>query len=241
MNPMEEIWNSVSKSGKDGKRSITLKGVGDLAFLYLSGFVDVKQHNFKSWIAAFQPSKLADGSFAVTHDQWLEKRKFRYEGPVETPFDPNTIEEKEYTEDEFIKLMGKEILPNTQFDPGVIPQMMANLRLQKKSQNGKVNLDKKLKHELIELLNRYPHPQRVLQAMVYALKEGKGKQVALSQAEAQKSSFTAGLSIQQMAQTRLAEISKELKKEGVALPESQVPAISLKDLKKKRPPTGGRV
>lgn len=238
MDPMEEIWNTVAKTGKDGKRCISLKGTGDLAFLYLSGFVDVKKHDFKSWINAFTASKLPDGSYAVSHDQWVEKRPFRYDGPIGTPFDPNAIQEKEYSEQDFIKLMTEKVLPNTQFDPSNIPQMLTYLKQQRKLTNGKVTLDKGVKTEVMNLIATYPHPMAVLQKMVQALKEGKGTVVTMAQEQAQKSRFVAGMSAPQTAQQRLNEISKAMQKEAAPIPESQVPAIDLKALKKKRPPTG---
>ena len=238
MDPMEEIWNTTSKPGKDGKRYILLKGVNDLAFLYLSGFVDVAKNDFKSWVESYAGSKLADGSYAVAHDQWIEKRRFRFEGALPPPFDLNSIPEKEYGEEEFVEILTATGLPNTQFDASAIPNIMANLRLHKKIQNGRVKLDKQIREQIDLLLNTYPHPQRVLQKLVEGIRSGKGTRTALSQVEAQRSSFAAGMTAQQIAQARLSEIAGELKKEGVAIPETEIPAVSLKELRKKKPPTG---
>jgi citrate synthase len=134
--------------------------------------------------------------------------------------------------------MTDKVLPNTQFDSGNLPQMLTYLKQQKKWVNGKVTLDKAVKTEIANLVATYPHPMAVLQKMVQALKEGKGTVVTMAQEQAQKSRFVAGMTAQQTAQARMAEISKAMQSEAAPIPESTVPAIDLKALKKKRPPTG---
>jgi hypothetical protein len=235
---MEEIWKSVAKTDKKGVLSILFKGSGDLAFLYLSGFVDITKNTFKDWIDAFASSKQKDGSYTVTHDQWLEKKKFRYEGPVGAPFDPNSVQEKEYTEEEFTQLLHTKIIPNTQFDASAAPRIMETVKKQNKFKDGKVILDKTLKKELVDVINTYPHPLHILRTMVQAIREGKGEEALtkFTQSEAQKSNFAAGKTAQQIAQARFAEIAKALQAD--AIPESKVPSISLKDLKKGKTPKG---
>lgn len=232
MDPMEEIWNDVALPGKDGNKYISFKGLNDLSFLYLSGFVDVNRFGFKEWTDSFQPSQQKDGSYLVTHDQWLEKRKFRYDGPIGAPFDPLSLEEREYTEAEFLKILSEKVIPNTIFEKNASPQIMANLRLRKKLQNGKVILDKEVKEGLVHVLTNYASPLYFMEMTVNNLKKAKGTKGAMSQIETQRSKFAAGMTAQQIASARFAEIAKEAKKEPP--PVSSAPAVSLKDLKKKK-------
>ena len=109
---------------------------------------------------------------------------------------------------------------------------MANLRLRKKLQNGKVILDKEVKEGLVHVLTNYASPLYFMEMTVNNLKKAKGAKGAMSQIETQRSKFAAGKTAQEIVTTRLAEISKELQKE--AAPVSEAPSVSLKELKKKK-------
>ena len=194
--------------------------------------MDINRFSFKEWAESFQSSQQKDGSYLVTHDQWLEKRKFRYEGPIGVPFDPLSLEEREYTEAEFLKILSEKVIPNTIFEKNAAPQIMANLRLRKKLQNGKVILDKEVKEGLVHVLTNYASPLYFMEMTVNNLKKAKGAKGAMSQIETQRSKFAAGKTAQEIVTTRLAEISKELQKE--AAPVSEAPSVSLKELKKKK-------
>lgn len=231
---MEELWLKVSKPAKDGKKYIVLKGVNDLGFLYVSGFVDISKYGFKEWIDAFKGSRTPTGSFIVTHEQWLEKKKFRYDGKIGIPYDPMTmIEEKDYTEAEVTKLLTEKIIPNTIYSAAYVPQVVNNLKAQGKLAGGKIFIDKKVKEFVGTIINTYPSPRRILELMVAALKDQKKNKNQLSQAEAQKSSFAAGSTAQSIVQARLAELAKEVKAAESVQPSG--PTLSLKDLAKKRP------
>lgn len=234
MDAMEEIWKSVAKTGKDGKTYIFLKGANDLGYLYATGFVDVRRYSFKDWVDSFASSRLKDGSYAVSHDQWLEKKKFHFEGLVAEPFDPMQLEDRELTESETITFLKETVLPHTVFDEKAIPQILTNLKTYKKLVDGKVKLDKRLKQEIILLLNAFPSPMRTLEVMVQnmrAVKEGRSASASKAgQDQVQKSQFAAGLTAQEIARKRLSEIAKEAQPAKVT---SDKPSISLKELKKK--------
>lgn len=236
MEPIEEIWQTVSKPGPDGKRYILLKGMQDLGFLYISGFVDIKKYNFQEWINAFASSRQKDGSYLISHDQWVEKKKFRYSGPVGVPFDPMTIKEEEYSEQEFIELLKTKVIPNTIFDQSAIPRIVAEFKLQKKIQNGKIGVDKALKKMILDTVNDHPSPLRVLQVMVDTMRRKKGLGKSFSQFDLQKSQFSAGRTAQEIAKARLAEIAREIQRAETPVPEG--PTVSLKDLGRKRRTTG---
>src|SRR5262245_56516548 len=117
MDPLEAIFNRVAKDGKDGKKYIFFKDQTDIAFLYASGFVDAKKYGFQNWMDAFKPSRQADGSYVISREQWMEKKKYHYEGPINPPWDPMSLEEREYTEKEIQEIIAKKIIPCTLFDP----------------------------------------------------------------------------------------------------------------------------
>src|SRR5204863_7506137 len=98
------------------------------------------KYSLQDWVSAFLPSRLADGSYIVNHEQWMEKKKFRYTGPVGHPFEPSKIPEKEYDEADFLKLLKEKIIPNTIFDESAMPQLLATLKVPQKLKNGKINL-----------------------------------------------------------------------------------------------------
>jgi len=235
---MEELWLKVSKPAKDGNRYIVLKGLGDLGFLYATGFVDVQKYGFKEWMDAFARSRQKDGSFIITHAQWLEKRKFRFEGRLETPFDAHAIEEREYTEAEVTKLLTEKIIPNTIYNQSYVPQILNNLRAQNKLINGKVRIDRPIKDYIHSIVNTYPSPKRILELMVGALKYSKANKSKMSQLAMQKSTFAAGSAAEKIVQARLSEIAKEI--QAAEAPAPSGPTVSLKDLSKRRP-GGGRI
>jgi len=235
MDPMEQIWEKAAKPAKDGNKYFIFKGINDLGFLYVTGFVDAQKYSLKDWTDAFKSSQQKDGSYLVSHAQWLEKRKFRYGGVIHPPFNPLTLPEKEYSEEEVIKVLSENILPQTIFDKSAIPQILQNLRSQKKLVNGKLKVDRKLKMEVAHLIDSYPSPRRILELMVDTLKRAKKPSEALAH-QTERSGFAAGKTAQQIVASRLSELAKEIKKEEAPL--SEAPSISLKELKKRKPPTG---
>jgi len=236
LEPIEEIWLKVAKPAKDGNRYIYLKGGQDLGFLYVSGFVDIAKNGFKEWLDSFADSRQKDGSYIVSHDQWVSKKKFRFTGKIGDPFDPMALPEREYTEGEFVKLLTEKVIPNTIYSPSYIPQFLNDLRAQKRLVNGKIRLDQGAKAFLTRTVNSFPSPTRILELMVAALKEQKGSGFKSTQLSAQKSNFAAGSTAEKMIQARLAEIAKETQK---AEPAPKGPTVSLKDLQKKKTP--GRI
>ncbi|QQR80567.1 MAG: hypothetical protein IPJ69_14980 [Deltaproteobacteria bacterium] len=232
MDQILDTWNKVSKPTKDGKRFITFKSVQDLMFLYATGFVDTQKYSFEQWLNAFTSSRQSNGSYLVSKEQWLEKKKYHYSGPVNPPFDPMTIEEKEYTEQEITKLLTQDLIPATSFDKSYVPQVINNLKAQGRLINGKFKIDQNVKKYLTEVIKQYPSPLRVLQVTVHKLLKAKKGDVASAKEELQKSSFFAGASAQQIASSRLSNMVGNAKTTA-PIPEEGA-GISLKDLRKKR-------
>lgn len=231
MDPMENIWDKASKAGKDGKRHLFFKGELDLNYLYITGLVDYKNYTLKSWIEAFKPSRQKDGSYIVSHDQWTEKKKFYYDGPVNPPYDPMTIPEREYTEAEFVDLMKEKILPNTIAGEDYGQEILKKMKRANRLVNGKAVVDREVKEVLARFIAQYPSPIRILELLVDEMRLEKSKAL-------EGTAFASGMTNQQAIGSKLARLSKETKKEDVVFPD--IPSVSLKDLKKKRP-TSGRI
>ncbi len=236
MDQLLDTWNRVSKPAKDGKRFITFKSVQDLMFLYATGFVDTQKYSFEQWLNAFATSRQSDGSYLLTQAQWLEKKKFHYTGPIHPPFDPMSLEEREYTEQEITKLLTQDLIPATSFDKSYVPQVINNLKAQGRFVNGRFKIDTNVKKYLTEVIKQYPSPLRVLQVTVHKLLKAKKGDVASAKEELQKSNFYAGASAQQIASSRLSSMVGATKSASSSdSPEGT--GISLKDLQKKRKST----
>ena len=77
METMENIWNKVASIDAREARSIIYKDENDLAYLYAQGFVDARNHTLEEWIEAFKDSRREDGSYRLSHSQWMAKKKYR--------------------------------------------------------------------------------------------------------------------------------------------------------------------
>lgn len=235
MDPMQKIWEETSKEAHDGQRYIILKDKTAVAFFYVTGFVDDAKYSFTDWLGSFQASLQKDGSYRLTHDQWLQKKPFRYDGPIGTLFDPEQIEERDYSEKELVALLKEKIIPNTTLGENHIPKMLEELRSKKQLVNGKMKVTKKIKENVLKMIDEHPSPARMRQLV--ALEMGKARSSA-TQEKKEKSQFVTGAAAEKLVQNRLAEISKQL--EGNPESRPDVPVISLKDIQKKKAP-GGRV
>lgn len=235
MDPLEVIFNRVAKERKDGKRHIFFKDHVDIAFLYATGFVDAKKFTYKQWLDSFDPSKQPDNSYIISKEQWLEKKKFHYDGPIHPPWDPMALEDREYTEKEIQDLLVEKVLPCTVFDATYAQVYINNLKAQGRLVNGKAIIDKVAKEYILQVINQYPCPMRVLEVSVYGLRNMKRGKTQTAQDQIQKSGFAAGMTAQQIYSSRLADLAKkQAPKVAPAAPVSNNPAISLKDLQKKR-------
>lgn len=239
---MHSIWNRVSRLAKDGKKYIVFKTAHDLAYLYASGFVDSKKFTYQNWMDAFAASKLKEGSYLVTYDQWMEKAKYHYHGPVGEPFDPMQLEDRLYAEKEFIEILKKKVIPETIFDESQVGSFTNNLKAQGRFVNGQVNIDKEAKKFMLQFMNTYPSPMRVLRIQVQRMSKAKKGAIGAAQSQAQKSGFAVGQTAQQITAAKLDSLFQS----GAATPPAATPAsnapggLSLKDLQKKRP-TSGRI
>ena len=226
MNPMEELWERIAQPAEDGQKQITYKTDQDLVFLYANGFVDFRKYTLADWIKAFDDSKQADGSYQVTRPQWLAKERFRYAGPIGEPFDPQRLKEREYSEEEFAKILKAFVCPSTWIHEQNVPNIVAYFK-KKQGLKGKVRIDKGVKREFQESLDKIPSPLRILQLDVARFSKGKPAKGG------EKTAYQAGADAQRLAAERLAQLART--KEAPAAP-LETPAIPLKELKKRKAP-----
>ena len=237
MDELEVIFNRVAKAGKDGKPRLFFKDHVDIAFLYATGFVDARKFTYKQWLDSFDPSKQPDGGYIISREQWLEKTKFHYDGPIHPPWDPMTLEEREYSEKEIHDLLVEKVLPCTVFDASYAQVYINNLKAQGRLVNGKANVDKPAKEYILQVINQYPAPMRVLEVSVYGLRNVKRGKTQAAQDQVQKSGFAAGMTAQQIYAGRLADLAKkQAPKTAPVAPVTDKPAVSIKDLQKRRTP-----
>lgn len=236
MDPLAEIFQKTSKPGKDGKRYIFFKTEVDVTFLYFSGFVDAKKYSCDDWIKAFKSSQLSDGSYAISEQRWLEKKKFHYNGPVDLPWDPMTIKDGEYPEKEIRKLLAEKVIPCTVFNESMVQVYMNNLKAQGRLVNGKGFINKAAKEYILQIINQYPSPLRVLQISVNGLRRARRGFTQAAQDQIQKSGFASGMTAQQIYANRLADLSKKQTPKETPPPPAATdkPTVSVKDLQKKR-------
>ncbi|GEM_PF-2563477 len=231
MDPLESIWNKVAKPSKDGKKYIVFKDLQDLMYLYASGFVDAQKYSFKQWSEAFASSLQSDGSYRVSAEQWAEKKKFHYRGPINPPFDPLSLEERVYAEKEITRVLTDQFIPSTIYSTSYVPSILNHLKTQGKMIQGEFHIDLEFKKRLLAIIDQQPSPLRVLQVIVHQLKSQKKGNVKLTQEDLQKSGFEAGATAQQIASARLSDLmgTKEANPQTTSREN-----ISLKELQRKR-------
>ncbi len=231
-NPMEEIWDQVAQTDKDGQKYIRYKGQYDLIFLYANGFVDFRKFPLEEWIGAFADSREPDESYKVTRDQWMAKARFRYSGPVGDPFDPQTLKEREFSEDEFRDIFKQFICPATWIPEGSIPQILDYYRKKGRLVGGKIKMDPELKKDFQEVLEKLPSPLRVLQLDVANIRYRKGFPMP---ATTPATGYVAGQDAQKTAAARLKQLTEPAQGQPAA---TGGETVSLKDLKKKKKTQG---
>lgn len=237
MEPMEQLWQKLASPDKTGEPVIVYNSIGDLVFLYANGFVDAVQYSLKEWLEAFADSRQKDGSYRLTRPQWLAKKKYRYDGVVEKPFDPWRIKEREYNEAEFAAILRDFIVPSTWLAKESIPQVIANYQSHGLFKDGKILVNKVIKEDFSKMLKLFPSPLRILQISVHGVPKGIKQWDSVQ--TAQKSGFTQAPDEGKEAAMKLSALFQN--------PIQQMPAqasdastLTLKEMmkKKKRPPTG---
>jgi hypothetical protein len=238
---MEHIWKQVAKNDENGTEYIHYTGIAELNFLYFTGFVDTRKHTLEQWQQAFLESRLPNGSYRINKDQWMIKRNFRYNGPVEVPFNPKEdLKDRVYTEQEILDILTNKIVPSTSVDEKTILGYMKHYKDRGLMVDGEMKVDANLKRDINGLLEMYPSPLRVLQQNVQKMREeqaGKISKVAEPhEIAATQSQFMAHQQQEKMAADRLSSLLKTggSQKPASQPAEDQGQGLSLKDLQRGR-------
>lgn len=243
MDPMEQIWEKIATPDATGEKVVVYKGEQDLVFLYANGLVDADQYGLEEWVAAFADSRQKDGTYRLTHEQWMAKKKFRYNGPVHKPFDPQRLKDGEYTPEEFYGILKEELVPSTWLTEQSIPKVMKNYQAAGKFKDGKFVIDQALKDDFEKILRFYPSPLRILQIDVHGLPTQ--KKLVAGMPPASVSGFVQGTEMGREAARALEALygRPAAAQPTAASQTSQAASTTLKDLMKKRktPPSKGRV
>ncbi len=236
MDPMQQIWDKVATVAEGGEKLVVYQNDYDLVYLYANGFVDAEKFSLEAWLEAFASSKQKAGGYRVTHAQWMEKKKFRYAGFVDKPFDPSRLKDAEYSEAEFATLLADYLVPSTWLKTSSIPQVLKNYQSAGKFKNGKYIVDQAVKNDFAKMLQRFPSPLRVLQIDVHGMPKGMSQ---ASGSTSHSSQFTQTVDAGEKAFKKLEALfqSPIKQKESAA---SNAATTTLKDLlkAKRRPPTG---
>lgn len=236
MKVFEDIWQAVSEEDESGLRFLRYASRKDLVFLYDSGFVDAEKYSVDDWVDAFKPSLQKDESYKVSYDQWMEKQKYYYSGPIREPFDAMKIPERDFTLEEFEDMLRTCIVPSTQMGPEKVPEYIESCKKRGMLSDGKIKMTPEVKKELGEFLTLYPSPLRILEVNVKRLREGGAAPEGVSEA-AQKTGFAVGKTAAQRTSSKLDSLlsgqtaapSKGAKDSGVSLKDLQKQSV------KKRP------
>jgi len=171
---LKAMWDKVAKPSADGKRQIVIKNQKDLEYHYWTGFVDDEIFSLQDWVEAFKDSLLPNGMYLINEAQWLDKAKYHYSGPIHPPYDPMTIREGEWSEEELHELVWEKIKPNVYFSKEDFEKIIAESRKSiPKTSEGKFLISPELKKDWTEFINTYASPRRMLQIGVYQLKAAK--------------------------------------------------------------------
>lgn len=189
------IWDQVAQAGPDGKKKLSFQGRFDVVGLFCSGFVDESRFTVHDWLAAFEPHKQTDGSYLLTEEQWLEKMKFHYDGPVGRPFDPLMLREGEWEDSRVVALIENHILPAVYFNEQEFRMIWDETKPQY-FVNGKFVVSRKFKEDLRDLVEAYPSPGQVRALGLAEIRAQRSKQAG----------FVPGPTKSQSATQRLADL-----------------------------------
>jgi len=167
---LKAMWDKVAKPGADGNKYIVIKNRSDLEYHFWSGFVDDDKYTLQNWVDAFKESLLPNGIYLVTERQWMEKAEYHYSGPIYPPWDPMTIREGEWSEEDLDDLTREKIQPSVNFSKDDFSKVYAEVKKDMPKKDGKFLISRDLKIEWTTFINTYASPKRVLSIGVYQLK-----------------------------------------------------------------------
>lgn len=217
---MQYIWDRLPKE-KDGKHVRYIKG--DIPYLYYYGFVDTRKFTLQKWQQAFEPFKQADGSFMVSQAQFMSLRVYRYNEPVQEPFDPRKLRLGPWPHKEVEFLFEKSLKKCT-----VIPDNIFWNSVEALKKRGKVNdkgeliVDQEVQKQFAYLIDRFPTPRRNLEKEVARLRAEKEKVQSVHQKNRNATVFTVG---QSERDHKMESFQKLQSSQSTPSPGRQTPAV----------------
>lgn len=198
---MEYIWEKVPKTAEGFIHYLA----GDVPYLYQNGFVDTNRFSYNEWKQAFKDCEQQDGTYLISKDKFLSLRRFRYGGPVFTPFDPYRVREGEWADEDLKKLFERSIKPSSGITEDIFWNSVKALKDAGSVQNGKLWVDASVKKQLAYLIERFPSPRRRLEKEVHRIREEREAQLREVAATRDGSIFVAG---KLASETKLEEFKK---------------------------------
>ncbi len=199
----QNIWQQVSQPATDGNRYIFFKSLTDIEYLYCTGFVDEEVYTIKQWVESFNDSRQPDGSYVINEIEWMDKIPFRHVKPVGPPFDPMTLKEGDWTEEEMQRFLQTTLLPNLFFTKEEFAQIFDLAKQNGLYVNGKYRITPLIKRDIHQMITQYPSPRR---ARELAMQEAKKPPTAATTSGTSSTGFQRGIPASQQAAMKLQDL-----------------------------------
>ncbi|MDO8644208.1 MAG: hypothetical protein Q7S00_04480 [bacterium] len=105
---LEDVWKKIPKTLKEGKEYIRY-GSLDIPYLYLCRFADPRKCTYQEWIDSFKECQQKDGTYLISHEQFLAKEKYFNTRQLTSLFDLSALREGLWPEAEFERLYVEKI------------------------------------------------------------------------------------------------------------------------------------
>ena len=240
---MEHLWGNLEKS-PDGKH--IRYSEFDVEQLWAMGFVDTQRVGLDEWKAVFDPMRQADGSYRISHAQFLDLDKYRYTGEIRIPFDAMLINEGKYTDEGLDELIDSSIAPSCVMPRHELYKWFDKFKKDFRESDELILIKEPAKQRIAELLGNYPSPLRNLEMILNYMLETQGDEVheavtrseidaVTTQAALQVSSFSSTPSsrVEEKAQG-LRALQKTKKKKEAPAPDDGKPKTELKKIRRSR-------
>jgi hypothetical protein len=158
---LEWLWKQIHKDSPEMPPDrLIFEGDHDLIYLYRIGMIDTDRYSLEKWLQAFRESRQKGGSYSLTLQQWLDKAPYRYSGPVQPAFDPMTIRDGDWTEEEWKQLVKDKFLPETTVPFEMFLYGIAEGKKKGLIKDGIITMTSDRKKTFLGIFNKHPSPRR---------------------------------------------------------------------------------
>lgn len=228
--PMEYIWERVPKNENGHIHYLA----GDIPYLYRNGFVDTTIYTYQQWKSAFSDCLQTDGTYIVAKDKFMSLRKYRYVGPVFSPFEAQKVREGEWTDEDLQKLFDLSIKPSSTITQDIFWNSVKALKDQGFIQNNHLFVNQAVKNQLNYLIERFPSPRRRLETEVQRIRSDREAQIMAANESRDTSLFVSGKT---SGESRLDDFKKLQSSTSITddpAIDPEGPLLDIKSLKKPR-------